>query len=438
MKTSHKIIIGDAREMRFLQDESVHLVITSPPYWQLKDYGKGGQIGFHDSYEEYINNLNLVWQETYRVLKPGCRLCINIGDQFARAAYYGRYKIIPIRTEIIKFCESAGYDYMGAVIWQKITTTNTTGGASIMGSYPYPRNGILKLDYEFILLFKKPGETVKVSKERKEFSRLSKEEWNEYFSGHWQIPGTKQKDHLAIFPVEIPERLIKMFSFVEEVVLDPFLGSGTTSLSAMNLKRNSIGIEINEKFLPVIKNKLGFYEHDFFHELEIHFNQQELNEKELRERITKFSYKFTDPHRLGRKVGSEEKKYGSKITDQDKDPAKYYLVKEILQGDLIRLSNGKNFRLLGVKIIKNKNAKAKYFLSQKTRSQQVIIKFDRLKKDENGNWIGYLYLKNRTFLNAHLIKSGYAEADPETDHKYFKRFLSYQSKSKDLLWKNHE
>jgi DNA modification methylase/endonuclease YncB( thermonuclease family) len=431
-KTSHKIIIGDARQMNSLKNESVHLVITSPPYWQLKDYGKDEQLGYHDSYEDYINNLNLVWEETYRVLKPGCRLCINIGDQFARASYYGRYKVIPIRTEIIKFCESAGYDYMGAVIWQKITTTNTTGGASVMGSYPYPRNGILKLDYEFILLFKKPGELEKVSQERKEASRLSKEEWKAYFSGHWQIPGTKQTDHLATFPVQIPDRLIKMFSFVEDVILDPFLGSGTTSLSAMNLKRNSVGIEINENFLSVIKNKLNYKEQIFVHEFEIDIDQTKLNENELTKRISKFCYKFSDPHHLDRKQGSEKKRYGSRISDQDKDQAKYYMVKEILQGDLVRLSNDKTFRLLGVEIIKNKNKEAVHFLSQKTKSKQVMIKFDRSKKDKDNDWIGYLYLKNKTFLNAHLIKLGFAEADTKSDHKYLKRFLAYQYKSKEL------
>ena len=119
-----------------MKDESVHLVITSPPYWQLKDYGVEGQIGFDDSYEDYINNLNLVWQECFRVLHNGCRLCINIGDQFARSVYYSRYKVLQIRPEIIKFCEAIGMDYMGAVIWQKVTTTNTTGGATIMGSFP--------------------------------------------------------------------------------------------------------------------------------------------------------------------------------------------------------------------------------------------------------------------------------------------------------------
>jgi site-specific DNA-methyltransferase (adenine-specific) len=99
MKFSHKIILADARDMSMINDESVHLVVTSPPYWQIKDYGEGRQIGFNDTYEDYINNLNLVWYETCRILKPGCRLCINIGDQFARAAFYGRYKVIPIRTK---------------------------------------------------------------------------------------------------------------------------------------------------------------------------------------------------------------------------------------------------------------------------------------------------------------------------------------------------
>jgi len=105
-KTSHKIINGDSRKMTELDNKSVDLVITSPPYWQLKDYGTEDQIGYNDSYEKYINNLNLVWKESYRVLNNGCRLCVNIGDQFARAVYYGRYKVVPIRTEIIKFLRS--------------------------------------------------------------------------------------------------------------------------------------------------------------------------------------------------------------------------------------------------------------------------------------------------------------------------------------------
>lgn len=127
MKTIHKIIHGDSRQMNLVTDESVHLIITSPPYWQLKDYGTSDQIGYHETYESYINNLSLVWKECHRVLHPGCRLCVNIGDQFARSVYYGRYKVIPIRTEIIKFCETIGFDYMGAIIWQKVKIYDTTG-----------------------------------------------------------------------------------------------------------------------------------------------------------------------------------------------------------------------------------------------------------------------------------------------------------------------
>ena len=178
LQTNHTLITGDSRNMQLMPDNSVELIITSPPYWQLKDYGSDEQIGFNENYETYINNLNLVWSECNRILKDGCRLCINIGDQFARSVYYGRYKVIPIRTEIIRFCETIGLDYMGAVIWQKQTTMHTTGGGVVMGSFPYPRNGILKIDYEFILIFKKQGKSPIPTREQKELSKIDKEEWN--------------------------------------------------------------------------------------------------------------------------------------------------------------------------------------------------------------------------------------------------------------------
>ncbi len=258
MKNYHKIIIGDAQNMDFIPSESVHLVITSPPYWQIKDYGTPQQIGYNDSYEDYIKKLNNVWKECYRTLHQGGRMCVNIGDQFLRAIHYGRYRIIPIREDIIRYCCNAlKMDYLGAIIWQKRTTCNTTGGASVMGSYPYPRNGIISIDYEFILIFKKLGQAPKVSKEIKKFSKLTEKEWSQYFQGHWNFAGEKQNGHVAMFPEELPRRLIKMFSFVGDTILDPFLGSGTTTLTAYNLNRNSIGIEINPKFLSLIKNKVG-------------------------------------------------------------------------------------------------------------------------------------------------------------------------------------
>jgi site-specific DNA-methyltransferase (adenine-specific) len=313
MKTFHKIITGDARSMDLIEDKSVHLIVTSPPYWQLKDYGDKRQLGYYDSYENYINHLNLVWQESYRVLKNGCRMCINIGDQFARSVYYGRYKVIPIRTEIIKFCETTGFDYMGAIIWQKVTTTNTTGGATIMGSFPFPRNGILKLDYEFILVFKKPGRTEKTSKEVKELSRLSIDEWNAYFSGHWKLPGDKQSDHLATFPVEVPNRLIKMFSFVGDTILDPFLGSGTTTVSAKNLDRNSIGIEINDEFIPIIKSKFNKLQSEDSTDHDIEYHQQKTTDLDFESRIKDLPYVFKDPHKLDKKRDPQKNNFGSRI-----------------------------------------------------------------------------------------------------------------------------
>jgi len=310
--------------MAEVTDESVHLVVTSPPYWQLKDYGSQQQIGFDDSYETYINNLNIVWSQCHRVLAKGCRLCVNIGDQFARSVYYGRYKVIPIRTEIIKFCETIGFDYMGAVIWQKVTTCNTTGGATIMGSFPYPRNGILKLDYEFILIFKKYGTAPPVSKEIKEQSRLTTEEWNTFFAGHWNIPGEKQEDHLAMFPQEIPRRLIRMFSFVGDTVLDPFLGSGTTCLAARNLGRNSVGYEINPEFIGIIRGKLGADKELLFPDASFEFVTQGKSDTDIGQQVNRLPYVFRDPVQFDKKIDPRSLQFGSRICaedGQDKGPA---------------------------------------------------------------------------------------------------------------------
>jgi len=423
MKTLHKIIIGDSRQMKEVPDESVHLIITSPPYWQLKDYGNGKQIGFNDTYEEYINNLNLVWNECHRVLHKGCRLCINIGDQFARSVYYGRYKVIPIRTEIIKFCESAGFDYMGAIIWQKVTTCHTTGGATVMGSYPYPRNGILKLDYEFILIFKKYGNQPKVNHEVKEQSKLTQEEWNQYFTGHWNFSGEKQDKHLAMFPEELPRRLIKMFSFVGDTVLDPFLGSGTTSLAAKNLNRNSIGYEINEDFLPIIKEKLGIKQSTIFQDATFEIIKQEEAKIDFKEEIKRLPYIFKDSIRFDKKIDPRKLRFGSKIDNSHSEREIYYTVKEIISPEILILNNGLKIRLLGVKENPEKNGEAIQFLREKTCGQKVYIKFDTVKYDEKNNLLCYLYLQNKTFLNAHLIKKGLADVDATLDYKYKSKFI---------------
>lgn len=420
--TKHLVINGDSRQMSELSDESVHLVVTSPPYWQLKDYGTENQIGFHDDYETYINHLNLTWQECFRVLHKGCRLCINIGDQFARSTYYGRYKIIPIHTEIIKFCETIGFDFMGQIIWQKVTTMNTSGGANIMGSYPYPRNGIVKLDFEYILLFKKQGNAPKPTAEQKANAIMTNKEWNTYFNGHWTFPGAKQDKHLAMFPEELPHRLIKMFSFPGETVLDPFMGSGTTALAARNLGRNSVGYEINPDFIPLIKERIGT--DDVFMKVETNILKQADLKIDFDQRIKALPYRFVDTHRLDKKVDVKKIQYGSKI---DKDSTgkreEYFIVKEILSPELVRLNNDLIVRLIGIKQSPVINGKATEYLDRTILGKKVFLRHDEMKHDKDNHLMAYLYLENKSFVNAHLLKEGLALVDSALDFKYKTKFL---------------
>ena len=429
MKTIHKIINGDSRQMIELKDRSIHLIITSPPYWQLKDYGTENQIGFNDSYESYINNLNLVWSECFRVLHDGCRLCINIGDQFARSVYYGRYKVIPIHSEIIKFCETVGFDFMGQIIWQKTTTMNTTGGGVVMGSFPYPRNGIVKLDFEYILLFKKQGNAPKPTPEQKDNSSITNDEWNTYFNGHWYFNGAKQDKHLAMFPEELPHRLIKMFSFPNETVLDPFLGSGTTSLAAKNLNRNSVGYEINSEFIPVIKGKIGG--NDAFMQVEVEIHQSPLpcgegsGERFFEEKIKELPYLFVDTHKLDKKIDVKKLQYGSKMdAESDGQREEYYMVKEIISPELVKLNNDLIIRLIGIKQSSAINGEATEFLREKLKGKRVFLRYDEVKYDSENHLMVYLYLENKTFVNAHLLKEKLANVDDKLDFKYKNKFLT--------------
>ena len=419
--TEHRIIFGDSRSLNEIKDKTVQLIVTSPPYWQLKDYGAENQIGFNDSYEEYINNLNLVWQECYRVLSDGCRMCINIGDQFARSVYYGRYKVIPIRTEIIRFCESLGMDYMGAIIWQKATTMNTSGGGAIMGSFPYPRNGILKMDYEFILLFKKLGNAPKPTKEQKERSVITKEEWGQYFSSHWYFNGVKQYKHIAMFPEELPRRLIKMFSFVGETVFDPFAGSGTTSLAAKHLGRNSIGYEINQAFAPVITDKLCNEQLSFEAEdAKVLFFEDRTGNTASFDRLP---YLFKDPHNMDKKIDVKKLQFGSSIDGSVTKREELYSVKRILSPEKIELNNGLVIKLLGIKENPCFSNKAIDYLKFKFQKRKIFLRYDSIKYDDENNLLCYVYLDNKTFVNNHLIRTGFVDVDESIDYSCKTKFL---------------
>lgn len=417
--TNHKIYFGDSRALNKIEDKSVQLIITSPPYWQLKDYGSNNQIGFNNSYEEYINNLNLVWMECERILSEGCRLCINIGDQFARSVYYGRYKVVPIRTEIIRFCETLKMDYMGAIIWQKATTMNTSGGGAIMGSFPYPRNGILKIDYEFILIFKKLGNPPKPTLEQKENSIMTKEEWNQYFSSHWNFSGVKQSEHIAMFPEELPKRLIKMFSFSGETIFDPFLGSGTTTLAAKNLGRNSIGYEINKEFESIIKEKLNINQLSLDEDTIEFLEDKENNNYSF----DKLPYIFEDAHKLDKKIDIKKNKFGSKIDNSKEKREDLFSVKEVISPNKILLNNGIEIKLLGIKEKDNFTLQAINYLKEKFNKRKIYLKYDLQKYDKNNNLMCYVYLDNKTFINNHLIRTGYVDVETNFDYSCKSKFI---------------
>jgi len=267
-----------------------------------------------------------------------------------------------------------------------------------MGSFPYPRNGIVKLDYEFILIFKKLGKPPKVSKEIKERSRLSQEEWNEYFYGHWNFSGEKQDKHIAPFPEELPKRLIKMFSFAGDTILDPFLGSGTTTVSSLKLSRNSIGYEINEEYFATIKKRLIENIGMFEQKEQVEIIKQQRENIDFNREIQNLPYIFKDPVSFERKIDPKLLRFGSRTDGKERDKARYYTVKEVISPSEVVLDTGAKIHLIGVKPNGKRNVEAIQFLADLTKGQKVFLKFDNIKYDEKGSLYCYLYLRNKPGL----------------------------------------
>jgi site-specific DNA-methyltransferase (adenine-specific) len=249
---------------------------------------------------------------------------------------------------------------------------------------------------------------------------MTTEEWKEYFSGHWNFAGARQDGHIAMFPEELPKRLIKMFAFKGETVLDPFLGSGTTSLAARNLGRNSVGYEINPDFIDIIKEKLNVNQLDISG-TSYQFLKDEINIDPEME-FENLPYRFVDFQNLDKKIDPKKMQFGSKIDSNSGQREEYYTVKEVISPELVKLNNDLIVRLIGVKEKKSTNGSAKQYLIDKTKGQKVFLKYDEQKFDENNYLMCYLYLKNKTFLNAHLIKEGLADIDASINFKYKDKF----------------
>lgn len=247
--TSHILYHGDARSLDYIKDKSVHLVLTSPPYFNLKEYRRGkNQLGLIDDYQQFVNELEKVWKECYRILVPGGRVVCVVGDVCLSRRKYGRHIVLPLHSDIAVSCRKIGFDNLNPILWHKISNAafEANTQSSILGK-PYEPNAIIKNDVEYILMERKPGGYRKPTEQQRIESKIGKEDFQNWFSQIWDMPGASTRNgHPAPFPMELATRLIKMFSFVGDTVLDPFCGSGTTILAAKNSERNSVGIETEE------------------------------------------------------------------------------------------------------------------------------------------------------------------------------------------------
>lgn len=259
--TTHNLFQDDARKLSFIPDESVHLVMTSPPYWTLKKYrDHEGQLGDIEDYELFLKELDEVWAHCYRVLVPGGRLVCVVGDVcLSRRKNQGRHTVVPLHASIQEHCRKIGFDNLTPIIWLKIANVAfeaSGNGAGFLGK-PYEPNAVIKNDFEFILMERKHGGYRKPSVATRVLSVISNENHKQWFQSIWSgVTGASTRNHPAPYPEELAERLIRMFSFVGDTVLDPFMGSGTTTVAAAKWGRNSIGVELDPHYFQLAESRI--------------------------------------------------------------------------------------------------------------------------------------------------------------------------------------
>jgi DNA modification methylase len=258
LPTHHHLTLGDSRHMEMIPDASVQLVMTSPPYWTLKSYPPHtAQLGAIEDYETFLAELDGVWRESLRVLVPGGRLIIVVGDVCLPRRRYGRHVVFPLHASIQEHCRQLGFDNLAPIIWYKIANAQfeVEGGGGFLGK-PYEPNGIVKNDIEYILFQRKPGGYRQPSQTARILSVIPQARHQEWFQQIWSLGGASTRQHPAPFPLALAERLIRMFSFVGDTVLDPFMGTGTTTIAAQQWGRHSIGFEIEPSYFAMAHQRL--------------------------------------------------------------------------------------------------------------------------------------------------------------------------------------
>jgi modification methylase len=259
--TRHRLYMGDAREMSTLKPKSVHLVLTSPPYWTLKEYrDSDAQLGHVEDYDQFLHELDKVWKHCFNALVPGGRLICVVGDVcLSRRENGGRHTVVPLHASIQEHCRQLGFDNLAPIIWHKISNAayEVEGGGGFLGK-PYEPNAVIKNDIEFILMERKPGGYRAPDLPTKILSLISAENHKKWFQQIWAgVTGASTKHHPAPYPTELAERLVRMFSFVGDTVLDPFLGTGTTTVAAAKWGRNSIGFEVDSHYFSLAQKRIA-------------------------------------------------------------------------------------------------------------------------------------------------------------------------------------
>lgn len=257
--TRHDVREGDARDLSFIPTESVHLVVTSPPYAMLKEYpDHQGQLGNMPVYEEFLDELDRVWRECLRILVPGGRVCCVVGDVCISRRQGGRHHVLPLSADIQVRCRRLGLDNLTPIRWLKVANIKLEASRSsrFLGKPNLP-NGVVKNDLEHILLMRKPGGYRSPTEEQQRLSFIPTEQYAQLFAPIWtDVTGQLRTSHPAPYPVEIPRRLVRMFSFVGDTVVDPFAGTGSTALAAMETGRNSVSMEIDPTYVDLMDDRL--------------------------------------------------------------------------------------------------------------------------------------------------------------------------------------